>query len=118
MHAGRSSDAIVLAKRGTRFVHSREPNRREHLSVLSCINADGGFIPNFYILKESYFLEDYIAKCELGAVMGMQANAWMIRWLFERWIFHFLECLKNGPCIDHGNRHLLILDFHSQLIHK
>ena len=51
--------------------------------MLSCVNADGGSIPNFYILKGSYFLEDYIAKCELGAVMGMQPNAWMTRWLFE-----------------------------------
>ena len=47
--------------------------------MLSCINADGGSILNFYILKGSYFFEDYIAKCELEAVMGMQPNVWMIR---------------------------------------
>ena len=80
------------------------------MSVLSCINADGGSIPNFYILKGSYFLEDYIARYEPGAVMGMQQNAWMTRWLFESWISHFLEYLKADPGIDHSNRHLLILD--------
>ena len=94
VYAGRSSGAIVLAKRGNRSVHSLESNQREHLSVLSCINADGGSIPNFYILKGSYFLEDYIARCEPGAVMGMQQNVWMTRWLFESWISHFLEYLK------------------------
>ena len=96
MQAGFSGGATIFAKRGTIFVHSIEPNQREHLSVLSCVNANGGSIPNFYILKGSYFLEDYIAKCELEVVMGMQPNAWMTRWLFESWISHFLECLKKG----------------------
>ena len=81
--------------------------------MLSCINADGGSIPNFYILKGSYFFEDYIARCESGAVMGMQQNAWMTRWLFESWISYFLEYLKNGLGVDHSNRHLLILDRHN-----
>ena len=75
VQARRSSGTTVLAKRGSRSVHSIEPNQREHLSVLSCVNADGGSIPNFYILKRSYFLEDYIARCKEDAVMGMQPNA-------------------------------------------
>ena len=49
--------------------------KMEHLNVLSCVNADGGSISNFYILKGSYFFDDYIPKCEPGAVMGMQPNA-------------------------------------------
>ena len=69
VQAGRSGGAIVLAKWGSRLVHSIEPDQREHLSVLSCINVDGGSIPNFYILKGTYFLEDYIARCEDGAVI-------------------------------------------------
>ena len=113
VQAGQSGGATVLAKRGSRSVHLIEPNQREHLSVLSCVNADGGSIPNFYILKGSYFLEDYIARCEPGVVMGMQQNVWMTRWLFESWISHFLEYLKNGLGIDHSNQHLLILDRHN-----
>ena len=113
MQARRFGGATVLAKRGTRSIHLIEPNQKEHLSMLFCVNADGGSIRNFYILKESYFLKDYIAKCESRAVMGMQPNAWMTRWLFESWISHFLECLKKSPGIDHDNRHLLILDGHN-----
>ena len=75
VQVGRSGGATILAKWGSRSVHSIEPNQREHLSVLSCVNADGGSITNFYILKGAYFLEDYIARCEPGAVMGMQQNA-------------------------------------------
>ena len=62
--AGRSDGATVLAKSCIRFIHSIELDQREHLSVLSCINADRGCIPNSYILKGTYFLEDYIACCE------------------------------------------------------
>ena len=102
-----------MAKRSSKSVHSVEPDQREHLSVLSCINAGGGSIPNFYILKGTYFLQDYIASCEEGVVMGMQPNAWMTRWLFESWILHFIECLKKGPGIDLNNRHLLVLDGHN-----
>ena len=113
VQAGRSGGATVLACRGSRSVHSIEPNQKEHLSVLSCINADGGCIPNFYILKGCYFLADYIVNCEEGVAMGMQPNAWMTRWLFESWISHFIECLKRGPRVDLSNRHLLILDKHN-----
>ena len=83
VQAGRAGGATILARRGNRSVHSIEPDQKEHLSVLSCVNADGGRIPNFYILKGCYFFQDYIANCEEGAVMGMQPNAWMTRWLFE-----------------------------------
>ena len=108
VYAGRSGGATVLAKCGSKSVHSVEPDQREHL--LSCINVGRGSIPNFYILKGTYFLQDYIAGCEKGAIMGMQPNTWMIRWLFESWILHFIECLKRGPSIDLNNRHLLVLN--------
>ena len=115
---GRNGGVTVLAKWGSRSVHSIEPDQREHLLVLSYINVDGGSIPNFYILKGTYFLEDYIAPSshhhrEDGAVMGMQPNAWMTKWLFESWISHFITCLRKGPGVDLTNRHLLILDGHN-----
>ena len=103
----------ALARRGSRLVHSIEPDQKEHFSVLSCINTDGGCIPNFYILKGCYFFKDYIANYEKGAMMGIQPNAWMTRWLFESWISHFTKCLKRGLGIDLTNRHLLILDGHN-----
>ena len=83
VQARHSGGAAILAKCGTGSVHSIEPNQKKHLSVLFCVNADGGSISNFYILKGSYFLEDYITKYEPGAVMGMQPNVWMTRWLIE-----------------------------------
>ena len=36
----RFGGATVLAKCSTRSIHLIEPNQREHLSVLSCVNAD------------------------------------------------------------------------------
>ena len=106
----------MLARRRSMFVHLIEPDQREHLSVLSYVNAAGGHIPNFYILKGTYFCKDYIAKYEKGVVIGMQPNAWMTIWLFESWISHFIECLKKGHGIDLNNRHVLILNGHNSQI--
>jgi hypothetical protein len=113
VQAGRNGGTTVLAKTGNRSVHSVEPNQREHLSILSCINAKVGCIPNFYILKDTYFLQDYVKRYEDNVVMAMQPNAWMTKWLFESWISHFIGSLKRGPGIDLTNRHLLILDGHN-----
>ena len=113
MQAGRFRGATVLARQGSKATHSIEPDQWKHLSVLSCVNVDGGHIPNFYILKDMYFREDYITNCEARAVMGMQPNAWMTRRLFESWISHFIECLKRDPGVDMNNRHMLILDGHN-----
>jgi hypothetical protein len=98
---------------GSKSVYNIEADQKEHLSVLSCINADGGCIPNFYILKGTYFLKDYVKCCEENVVMAMQPNAWMTKWLFESWISHFIGFLKKGLGIDLNNRHLLILDGHN-----
>ena len=98
----------MLVKRSSKFVHSTEPNQREHLGVLSFMNTDRGCIPNFYILKGSYFCSNYIANCE-GVVMGIQPNAWMTGWLFKSWISHFIM-LKKGHSLDLTNSHLLMLD--------
>ena len=58
VQAGRSGGATVLARTRSRSIDCIEPNKREHFSILSCINAEGGYIPNFYILKETNFRHD------------------------------------------------------------
>ena len=42
VQAERSGRAIILAKVGSKYVHTIEPDQREYLSVLSCINTNGG----------------------------------------------------------------------------
>ena len=71
--------AIVLARRGSTSMHLIDRDQKKHLSVLSCVDVAGGYIPNFYILKGIYFREDYIANCKEEAVMDMQPNARMTR---------------------------------------
>ena len=53
-----------------------------------------------------------IAHYEDNAIMGMQPNAWMTKWLFRSWISHFIACLRKGPGVDLNNKHLLIIDGH------
>ena len=83
IQARRSGGTTILAKKSSKCVHSIESDQQKHLSILSCINVDKGFIPNFDIFKGTYFLEDNIAWCVEGAIMNMQPNAWMSRCLFE-----------------------------------
>ena len=81
-----SGGALLLAKLDSKSVHTIEPDKRKHLSIIFCINVAGGKIPNFYILKGTYFIQDnfiYIKNCDPNAVMVMQPNAWMTKWLFE-----------------------------------
>jgi hypothetical protein len=113
VQATKNGGATVLAKKGSKMVNSITPDHREHISVLSCINAAGGKIPNFYIVKGKYFTANHIRGCEHGAVMGVQYNAWMTKFLFESWIAHFLRNLNKGPGVSQQNRHLLILDGHT-----
>ena len=48
--------------------------------------------------------------------MAMQPNAWMTKWLFERWISHFIKCMRKGLGLDQTNWHLLILNKHNSHI--
>jgi hypothetical protein len=111
--ARRSGGGRVLAKTGARSVHIITPNEREHISVLSCINAAGDSIPNYYVFKGKQYQRAYIAKCEVGARMAMQKNAWMTGHLFEKWLTHFAEHLEKKGGLSPTNRHLLILDGHN-----
>jgi len=47
--AGRDGGAYVLARKGSKSVLKVIPNQREWLSVVSCINAQGIHISNYYI---------------------------------------------------------------------
>jgi hypothetical protein len=111
--AGRSRGGQVLAKTGTRSVYIITPNELEHISVLSCINVVGDSIPNYYVFKGKQYQRTYIAKCEVGARMGMQKNAWMTGHLFEKWLNHIAEHLEKKGGLSPTNRYLLILDGHN-----
>jgi hypothetical protein len=84
-----------LAKIGARNVHSIIPNEHEHISVLSCISTACDSISNYYIFKSKKYQRARIAKCEVGARMGIQKNAWMTGHLFEKWLNHFVNHLSN-----------------------
>ena len=111
--AGRNGGGtLVFARRGSRSVHTTVPDNREHITVLSCVNAAGAYIPNFYIFKGKRRQRNYIIRCEPKACMAMQPNAWMTAFLFSAWISHFISIVKERYGISMQNRHLLVLDGH------
>jgi len=110
---GKGGGGYVIAKRGSEFVHKVTPNQREWLSVLSCINARGETIPNFFIFKGKKKARNYLKKtCEKGAGIAMQPKAWMTNVLFKAWVLYFLRNLEATYGILASNRHLLVLDGH------
>jgi hypothetical protein len=111
--AGREGGGIVIAKRGSRFVHSIIPGQREWLSCLVCVNAPRVSIPSFYVFRGTRFRRNYIERCKAGATMAMQVQAWMISYLLSTWISHFIESVTRIGGISPTRRHLLILDGHS-----
>jgi hypothetical protein len=121
--AGRNGGGMVVAKTGSRNVHSIIPDQREWLSVVACVNAAGHSIPNFYILKGVQFRRNYIDRCEEKATMAMARKACMSGPLFYAWLTHFIARVKEGAELSVTSRHLLILDGHNshmtlEVIHK
>jgi hypothetical protein len=110
--AGRNRGGRVLAKIGTKYMREIIPNEREHVTVLICINSDGEYIPNLYIFKGKQRKDEYIRKCESGAVYAMQKKAWMSGYIFYKWLDHFFRNLEVRGGISQIKRHLLILDGH------
>ena len=58
-------------------------------------------------------MKDYVGKYEPGAVMAMQPNIWMTKWLFQSWISYFIGTLTKTVGISAENKHLLVLDGHN-----
>ncbi len=67
-----SGGNLVFAKQRSKSIHS---TTREHLTVLTCINAEGESIPNFYTFKGQRREYDYIALYIHGVATFVQVNA-------------------------------------------
>jgi hypothetical protein len=121
--AGRHGGGLVWARKGSQTVHSLMPNKREWITVLSCINTSGSSIPGFSIFRGKRVMENYIEHCEDGASMAMQPEGWMTTLLFSQWISHFINALGSRGGVSPTNRYLLIVDGHNshvtlEVVHK
>ena len=65
-----NSSIKVIVKKGSRSVRRTITDTREWMSIMTCINVAGSYIPNLYIFKrKTKSLIDYINNYEVGAVM-------------------------------------------------
>ena len=90
VQAGHNGGTYVLAKTRYRNLHQVVPDEWEWLTILTCINAAGETIPNFYIFRGKIFRRNYTLMCKQGATMAMSKKAWMTPWLFTTWIDQFI----------------------------
>ena len=109
-NACRNKVGKVFAPRGSRNVHLLIPNEREWFSVLTCINASGQKISNYYIFKRLRTRKDYIALCRDSTTFDMQKKGWMDAYQFSKWIDHFVMVLRGKGVFSTTSRHLVILD--------
>jgi hypothetical protein len=75
VQAGRNGGSYMLAKTGSRSIYQVVLDERKWLTVLTCINAAGENIPNFYIFRGKRFRRNYIHLCEQGSTMAMSSKA-------------------------------------------
>ena len=113
---GRNGGGRVLAKIGSKYVRQIIPNKKEHITILTCINSNGDYISNMYIFKGKQQKDEYIRKCEPGAVYAMQKKAWMSGYIFYKWLDHLFRNPELRGGISQIKRHLLILDGHGSYV--
>ena len=113
VQASKTGGGRVWTQKGSRYVHTLIPNEREHITTLTCINAAGSYIPNFYIFKGKRIRDNYILHCKSGAAMAMQSAAWMTQVLSSSWMSHFIAALERHGGVSHEHQHLLIVDGHN-----
>jgi len=82
--------------------------------VLSCINARGENLPNFYIFKGKKKSINFLSKTgKKEVVLAMQKKVWITHELFREWLLHFPLNVENFMALAHPIATLLILDGHS-----
>ena len=111
-NASRNGVERVFVPKGSKNVHTLISNKREWISVLTAINAQGETMPNFYIFKGIRPRRNYLALCEDGASFGMQKRGWVDSYLFSKWMDYFLSKLRERGLMSTSDRHLLVLDGH------
>ena len=107
-----NSTIKVVAKKGSKAVRFTCPDNREWMSIMTCVNVVGSYIPKLYIFKRKTKPQiNYIRDCEAGAAMTFQENGYVTSEIFLEWLGHFKNNVPGG--MSKENKHLLILDGHA-----
>jgi hypothetical protein len=88
--------ARVLAKRGPHMVYKTIPKSHEWLIVNYVINVVGKFLPGFYNFKGERLRNNYMKFWKLGTCMAMHTKAWMISFLFKKFLSLFSMYVLSG----------------------
>ena len=115
-HANRNGEGAMLAKRGTRVVHTMALNERIWTSILVAINSTSETMPNYYVFKGKRPRQDYMRLCEDGACIGMQESWYMDTLNFSKWMSLFLNYHERMKFFSPTKRFLLVLDGHKSHI--
>lgn len=99
----------IIAMKGSREVHVRKSTEcGENVTIVSCCNAEGTFLPPYVIFKGVYKRKKWVEEMPRGSVVAMNRKSGYIDAdIFLDWFQnHFIPRKNAGKC-------LLILDGHA-----
>ena len=104
----RSDWVITLADDKQKKVFSKDPDNRESLTAIECINGAGGSIPSFLILS-GLMIQGSWAENDLndGVMLSTAETGYSNDWLSIEWLKHFD---KHSSKSQKGAYRLLMMD--------
>lgn len=100
----------VIALKGTRHVGKLEAAERGTMITMALtVNAAGNSIPPFFLFPRKNMQTSFLDNVSSGSVGLANDSGWMCAPEFERYMRHFVSCVKPTP----ASPVLLLLDNHS-----
>jgi hypothetical protein len=88
--------ARVLAKRGSHMAYKTIPKSHEWLMVNCVINVVGTILQGFYNFRRERLKNNYMKFWKLSTCMAMHTKAWMISFLFKKYLLLFDIFVPSG----------------------
>ncbi|XP_063448186.1 tigger transposable element-derived protein 6-like [Mytilus trossulus] len=108
---GKETDQIkqkIISPTGTKNPYRQQMTDYEHITLLACASAAGGFMPNMLIFTKSLPSGRYASEMPKDWLYATAENGYITRDLFENWFEKVFI-----PSIGLRRPNLLIIDNHS-----
>ncbi|CAC5377335.1 unnamed protein product [Mytilus coruscus] len=108
---GKETDQIkqkIISPTGTKNPYRQQMTDYEHITLLACASAAGGFMPNMLIFTKSLPCGRYASEMPKDWLYATAENGYITRDLFENWFEKVFI-----PSIGLRRPNLLIIDNHS-----
>ncbi|XP_072378057.1 uncharacterized protein [Diabrotica undecimpunctata] len=96
----------VFAKKGTKRVHIVAPDHAKNVTIVSCANASGQYVPPMILFKGQRLKPDWEENLSPGTKVVMTPKGSMTHDIFVKWIEHFQQFRVTLLIFDGVKSHL------------